>query len=248
MDTPELSLIIPTYNERPNIEPLLAEIDSSLHAIAWEALFVDDSTDGTDNLIAGLAKADTRIRLLHRRQNRGGLAGAVVAGLAQARGTYICVLDADLQHPPALIPKLLERAWKNRADIVVASRYRPGGSAGGLSGPMRQLFSQGSRRLAQVLFPMRLWQISDPGSGFFLVRRAILQGVSLRPIGFKCLMEILVRCPWQRASEVPYRFRPRRGGTSKADFRQGRLFLQHLGRLVRDRWPAAAVLPPRARR
>src|SRR5579862_7088579 len=97
--TSELSLVIPTFNERPNIEPLLAAIGASLPDVAWEALFVDDSTDGTDGLIAAIAAVDSRVRLLHRAQNRGGLAGAVVDGLAQAQGNYLCVLDADLQHP-----------------------------------------------------------------------------------------------------------------------------------------------------
>ena len=103
----ELSLIIPTYNERASIRPLLAELEAALHGIDWDVLFVDDSTDGTHHLIDQLATADPRIRVLHRADNRGGLSGAVVDGLSRGRGTYRCVLDADLQHPPARIRVML---------------------------------------------------------------------------------------------------------------------------------------------
>lgn len=236
----ELTLIIPTFNERENIAPLLAQIGASLGDTAWDVLFVDDSNDGTDKLIAELTAADGRIHLLHREDNRGGLAGAVVDGLKEAHGEYLCVLDADLQHPPALIPRLLDSARQNTADVVVASRYRPGGGAGGLSGPLRQAYSQGLRRLTQVVFPSRLQSVTDPLSGYFLVRRRVIEGVDLRPIGYKILLEILVRCRWQRATEVPYRFEPRRAGSSKADLSQGLRFLQHLATLL---WDCSPVSP-----
>src|SRR5437763_11040410 len=132
MWTTDISLVIPTYNERDNVLPLLTQIKPVLAGYAWEALFVDDSTDGTDVVIAGLAELDPRIRLLHRPENRGGLAGAVVEGLAEATGTYVCVLDADLQHPPDRIPEMLAAAQRYSADMVIASRYVPGGSPGGL--------------------------------------------------------------------------------------------------------------------
>ncbi len=237
----DILVVIPTYNERANIEPLLAEIRSALVGVSWEALFVDDSTDGTDRLIAHLAEADPHVRLLHRAVNRGGLAGAVVEGLADARGAYVCVIDADLQHPPATIPALLAEARRTSADIVIASRYRTGGSAGGLAGPLRQLYSRGLRLLSRMLFPRRLAGITDPLGGFFLVRRSIVQGARLRPVGYKILLEILVRCPWRTAREVPYRFQPRRHGTSKADIRQGLRFLRHLAILVRDCSPFFAL-------
>jgi dolichol-phosphate mannosyltransferase len=224
----ELSLIIPTYNERASIRPLLAELEAALHGIDWDVLFVDDSTDGTDHLIDQLATADPRIRVLHRADNRGGLSGAVVDGLARARGTYRCVLDADLQHPPARIRVMLAEAHRSDADVVIASRYMPGGSACGLDGPLRQLYSRGLKLLSQLLFPRRLAGVTDPLGGYFLLHRRILAGVELRPVGYKILLEILIRCPWRTAGEVPYRFQPRRHGDSKADLRQGLRFLSHL--------------------
>src|SRR5487761_1226083 len=137
MNSTLLSLIVPTYNERANVELLVTEIRAALAGLNWEILFVDDSDDGTDVLIGQIANEDTRVRVMHRQKNRNGLAGAVVAGMAERRGKYICVLDADLQHPPAKIRDLLDEAERSGAEIVVASRYLPGGSAGGLEGPLR---------------------------------------------------------------------------------------------------------------
>jgi dolichol-phosphate mannosyltransferase len=242
MTGPELTLIIPTYNERESVQPLLAAIDAALLGIAWEAVFVDDSRDGTEEVLAGIGATDPRVRVLHREVNRGGLAGAVVDGLQEARGTYLCVIDADLQHPPERLPGLLEAARSEDADVVIASRYVPGGSTGGLDGPLRQFYSRGLKQLSQVVFPRRLAGITDPLGGYFLLHRNVVQGVQLRPIGYKILLEILVRCPWERSSEVPYAFQPRQHGESKADFRQGLRFLHHLARLAMDCSPAFAPL------
>ena len=233
-----LSLVIPTRNERDNISPLLAEVESALGGVAWEAVFVDDSTDGTERFLGSLAARDPRVVVLHRSENRGGLAGAVVEGFARARGTYICVLDGDLQHPPARIPEMLSVAQSSGADVVVASRYMPGASAGGLDGPRRQLYSRGLRDLTRLVFPRRLSAVSDPLGGFFLLHRRVLHGSQLRPIGYKILLEILVRCPWRTLREVPYRFESRHLGASKADLRQGLRFLEHLRTLVWDCSPA----------
>jgi dolichol-phosphate mannosyltransferase len=228
----QLSLVIPTYNERANIAHLLAEVHAALDGLSWEAVFVDDSTDGTDGFINDLAATDPRIVLVHRADNRGGLAGAVVEGFSRARGTYICVLDADLQHPPARIPEMLGAAQQSGADIVIASRYVPGGSASGLDGPLRQLYSRGLRRLTKMVFPRRLGGIGDPLGGYFLLHRRVLHGSHLRPIGYKILLEILVRCPWRAVREVPYHFEARHLGTSKADLLQGLRFFAHLRTLV----------------
>jgi dolichol-phosphate mannosyltransferase len=244
-----LSLVIPTRNERDNVPPLLRALESALGGVAWEAVFVDDSTDGTDQFLASLAADDPRIVLLHRVENRGGLAGAVVEGFARARGRYVCVLDADLQHPPSRIPDMLAAAQGSGADIVIASRYVPGGSAGGLNGPLRQVYSRGLKALAKVVFPRRLSGISDPLGGYFLLHRRVLDGAQLRPIGYKILLEVLVRCAWHSVREVPYRFEPRHQGQSKADVRQGLRFLEHLRTLFWDCSPAlrrpAPALGPR---
>jgi dolichol-phosphate mannosyltransferase len=237
----ELSLVIPTFNERGNIDPLLSELKGALAGVAWEAIFVDDSTDGTDELIAASAQADPRLRLVHRPVNQGGLAGAVVDGLSEVRGAYVCVLDADLQHPPRHISEMLAEARRTDADLVIASRYISGGSNGGLDGPLRQFYSRGLKFLSRSLFPRRLAGVSDPLGGYFLVRRSVVQAASLRPIGYKILLEILVRCPWRESSEIPYSFEPRRFGDSKADLSQGFRFLQHLMTLAWECSPAFAV-------
>jgi dolichol-phosphate mannosyltransferase len=244
MSEPELTLVIPTRNERDNVRPLLAEAEAALRGVAWEAVFVDDSADGTDRVIAGLAVEDARVRLLHRSGPGLSLATAVVDGFRLARGRYICVLDADLQHPPDRIPVLLAAARETGADIVIASRYVPGGDAGGLAGPLRRSYSVGLKTVSRLLFPRRLARITDPLGGFFLIRREVLNGVVLRPIGYKILLEVLIRTRWRRVREVPYRFRQRRHGASKADLPQGLAFLRHLARLAWDCSPA--LLPARA--
>jgi dolichol-phosphate mannosyltransferase len=238
----DIALVIPTFNERENVIPLVAEIDRALADISWHALFVDDSTDGTEEVIAQISTRDPRVSVLHRSANRGGLAGAVADGLGHlSDGTFACVLDADLQHPPSLVPDMLAEARRAGADIVIASRYRPGGSTGGLDGPLRQFCSRGLKLLAQLLFPRRLADISDPLGGYFVVRRAVIHGVHLRPIGYKILLEVLVRGQWQKVVELPYRFQARRHGASKANLGQGLCFLEHLRTLVWDCSPVFAL-------
>lgn len=201
----------------------------------YELLFVDDSDDATPAVLAALAAtADLHVRYIHRAagpERWGGLAGAVTDGLTHSSAEYVCVIDADMQHPPEKIPELLAAARRANADVVMACRYMPGGSSEGLAGPLRTLFSMGCKWLCKVLFPVRLWQVRDPLSGFLLVRRDITAGLALCPLGFKISLELLVRCPRQRLVEVPYRFRRRAAGNSKADFRVGKLFLHHLWRL-----------------
>ncbi|HET8646245.1 MAG TPA: glycosyltransferase family 2 protein, partial [Vicinamibacteria bacterium] len=115
------------------------------------------------------------------------------------------------------------------------------GSAGGLDGPLRHLISRLLKMISRTAFPRRLAPISDPLGGFFLVRRTVVQGTALRPVGYKILLEVLVRCPWRRAREVPYRFQPRHQGASKANLRQGLQFLRHLGLLT---WDCSPLLAP----
>jgi dolichol-phosphate mannosyltransferase len=238
----DVALVIPTFNERESVVPLLVEIERALANISWHAVFVDDSTDGTDQVIGDISTRDPRVSVVHRTTNRGGLAGAVADGLRHlSMGTFACVLDADLQHPPSLIPEMLAEAGRADADIVIASRYRPGGSTGGLDGPLRQFYSRGLKVLAQLLFPRRLADISDPLGGYFVVRRSVIDGVQLRPIGYKILLEVLVRGRWRTARELPYRFEARRHGTSKANLAQGIRFLEHLRTLFWECSPACAI-------
>jgi len=150
----------------------------------------------------------------------------VVAGLRIARGRYACVMDADLQHPPELVPVLLAEAERG-ADLVVASRYAPGGSHEGLSGPVRRLVSLEATLVARMLFS-EARQSSDPLSGFFLCRRALIDGIEFRPVGFKILLELLVCMPELRVVDVPMPQAARSTGESKATARQGLLYLRHL--------------------
>jgi dolichol-phosphate mannosyltransferase len=230
-----LTVIAPSRNEEASAPLLARAVQAALAGERYELLFVDDSDDGTPAVLADLAaRPELHVRYLHRAagpRRWGGLAGAVTDGLAQSHGEYICIIDADMQHPPEKIPELLAAARRTNADVVMACRYMPGGSSEGLAGPLRTLFSMSCKWLSKALFPGRLWQVRDPLSGFLLLRRSITSGVVLCPLGFKISLELLVRCPRRRLVEVPYRFRRRAAGNSKADFRVGTLFLQHLWRL-----------------
>jgi glycosyltransferase involved in cell wall biosynthesis len=227
---PELSLIVPTRNERENVAALVERVHGAVGDVSHEILFVDDSDDDTPAIIADIRREDRRIRILHRAPNEraGGLSTAVVAGMRTARGKYLAILDGDLQHPPEALPVMYAAAQK--ADIVVASRYISGGSSAGLDGLYRQGVSRGSKLLAGMLFH-RARACSDPMSGYFLVRREVIEGIDLRPVGFKVLLEILVRGRWSRLIEVPYHFEERENGASKAHPHQGIEYLDHLATL-----------------
>ena len=229
----ELSVVIPTRNEAPNIPSLLADLDRVLTGIPAELIFVDDSDDESPHVIRHHASgAKTAVRVLHREHGRraGGRDTAVVAGLAAAGGRWVAVMDADLQHPPEVLVELLHRARLGRADVVVASRYRAGGSTGEV-GVGRELASQASALAARALFPRRLRPVTDPMSGFFLFRRDALDVQRLRPRGHRILVEAMVRCEPGAVAEVPYWLASRRAGRSKASVREGLRFLPHLVRL-----------------
>lgn len=234
---PELSVIVPSRNERENVGHLLARLASSLGGRSYEVIFVDDSDDGTRDVLQELARDSyPNLRVIHRPPGTrfDGLSGAIFDGIAEASGDYIAVLDADLQHPPELLREMLQDAEAHNADVAVASRYIPGGTSEGLEGWSRKLISRASALMCRVLFHEKLWRVSDPCSGFFIVRRSILEGVRLRPIGFKILLEILMRSTWSVVHETPYRFGERGGGASKATPRQGVMFAKHLLRLMAE--------------
>src|SRR5438046_2510653 len=238
-ETLSLSVVVPTRNEAESVDALVSSLEPELAARAAEVIFVDDSDDETPDRVAECSlTAALTVRLLHRRpeERAGGLGGAVVEGLRQARGSWVCVMDADLQHPPATVARLLEAAEAKDLDLVVATRFRDGGSDGGL-GAIRKLVSRASAAAARVLFPRRLRGVSDPMSGFFLVRRSAVDAAALRPNGFKILLELLARTTFESVGEVPYAFAERRAGESKASLREG---LRFLLQLVRLRLPGAS--------
>jgi len=241
--TAELAVLVPTRNEAPNIEELLRRVSAAVAGIPAEIIFVDDSDDDTPVVIDALAgrQDGCRVSLIHRQgpQRTGGLGGAVVAGLRAVRAPWACVLDADLQHPPEVIPDLLAAAERDRADLVIASRYCGQGRADGL-GPVRARISTACGSAARLLFPLRLDGVTDPMSGFFLVRRSAVDLDALRPRGFKILLELLVRSRGLRITEVGYAFAGRSAGESKGSLREGLTYAASLGvlRLGRAPWRA----------
>ncbi len=230
-----VTVIVPTFNERDNVAALVARTAAALHGRQAEILFVDDSSDGTMDEIARVAaSAPLPVRAIHRDHNVGGLGGAVVVGLREATYDVCVIMDGDLQHPPELVPAMLQRYAQGDADVVAASRYIGGGDSAGLGTAVRLGVSKAATVITKAMFLRRLWRSTDPMSGFFLVNRARIDIGKLRPQGFKILLEILVRAGERhdlRIAEVPMEFGSRRHGTSKASLRQGATFLAHLARL-----------------
>lgn len=225
----QITLIIPTRNEAGNITSLLEKLAEIKMKPGFDVLFVDDSTDNTADLIAELSgRFPFSVHLLARpSERRNGLSGAVVDGLRQAQGDWVCVMDADLQHPPEAIPLLWDQALRTGADIVVGSRRGDFFGPQGLT-RIRSFTSKALTILARMVFPRTLKNVSDPLTGLFLVRRTAVDVDALRPDGFKILLEILVRCPALHISEIQFDFAPRNEGESKADVREGIRFFRHL--------------------
>jgi dolichol-phosphate mannosyltransferase len=228
-----VSLVIPTRNEAGNISELLVRLSRLPAGVLGEVIFVDDSDDDTPAAIAYLAPSvDFAVDVVHREpgQRAGGLSGAVLEGFRRARGDWLAVMDADLQHPPEVLADLFATAEAAGAELVCATRNTGGGGRDGL-GPARDLISKGFAAFARQAFPRRLRGVSDPMSGFFLVRRSVVDVDALRPTGFKILLEVLVRTPDLRRAEVAYEFGLRHTGDSKASLREGVVYLRHLARL-----------------
>jgi dolichol-phosphate mannosyltransferase len=238
-------VVIPTRHEAASIEAFLDRVLGALEGIPTEIIVVDDSDH--DHTVAVLSRVRERVgdQLVVAHRPRGSvpertLGTAVVHGIRLARGEFVCVMDADGQHPPEVIPTMLAAARQTGADYVGGSRYLRGGSAEGLDGAGRRAISLGLAlitRLAFLWMPIRC--MTDPLSGFFLFRRAIVDHVNLQPVGWKISLEVLARSRAQHLTEVPYRFAPRAGGDSKATFSQGVLVLRHILRLALSQSAAA---------
>lgn len=229
MSAPLLSVVIPTYNEEANIGPLLQALQGVLGSIAYEAIVVDD--DSKDQTASAARAAGARV---HVRKGERGLATAVVKGLREARGQYVAVMDADFQHPPQAVVDLLAKAMDEQADLAIGSRYAQGGSEGNF-GPVRRVISWGASTIGKLaLPPIRKFNVSDPMSGLFLVRRAAIDLDALRPQGYKILLEILGRCPLSKVVEVGYTFQDRRGGESKLGASVMAHYVAHVARLGWD--------------
>jgi putative flippase GtrA len=230
---PVVSIVVPTRNEAGNIAVLVQRLETAAAGRPMEVIFVDDSDDDTPAVVRAVGERTTlSVRLVHRAagQRHNGLGGAVIEGFAVARAPWVCVMDGDLQHPPEVLPLLMERANATGADLVVASRHSDSGSVGEFSFA-RTAISTFSMIAARVLFPRRLRQVSDPMSGFFLVRRDAVDLAALQPRGFKILLEILVRNPGLKVAEVGFVFGERYAGSSKANLKEGMRYLSHLAHL-----------------
>ena len=238
----DLTIIVPTYNEGPNVVELLRRIGDVMAGRDFEVLFVDDSTDDTPAIVrAAAATTPFPVRLLHRDTATDGLGGAVLEGFIAAASRWCLVMDGDLQHPPETIPSLLERAAAGDVDVVVASRYAAGGTSKGLADATRTTVSRASNLLTKAMFPRKLAGCSDPMTGFFLVNRDAIDIGALHPRGFKILLEVLARRQL-RIAEVPFSFAPRHAGASKASFTQGVRFLTQLTMLRFGRMSAFALV------
>ena len=230
-----VSVVVPTRNEAPNVEPLALRLAQALQDLegGWELVFVDDSDDPTPGAVEKLSGLGLPVELLHRPPGarHGGLGGAVQEGFAKVRGTVIVVMDADLQHPPEVVPALVAPVLAGEAALVAGSRYVWAGGDAGLSGPWRHLVSRSCRCIVHLLVPPSR-PLQDPLSGLFALQRSLLDGVALRPEGYKILLEVAVRARPAPVLNVGFDFAPRHAGSSKATVRQGMVFFKHLGRLV----------------
>ncbi len=223
-----ISIVVPTYNERENIEELLRRLDSSMRGFEYEVIVVDDdSPDGTWEAALELSQKYP-VKVI-RRVGVRGLASAVVRGFREARGEAIVVMDADLQHPPEDVPRLI--AALEETDIAVASRYAYGGRVEGWS-LARRAVSWGATMLARLLLP-RARRVKDPMSGFFAIKRSVIEGVELSPVGYKVLLEVLVKGRYRRVTEVPYVFRCRQRGESKLSSIEVFKYVRHLLKLMK---------------
>ncbi len=229
----KFALVVPTLNEAGNIENLLTRVRNVLDPLdlLYEVIVVDDgSSDGTPEIVRKYALADHRVKILSRRDERG-LAGAVIHGWNHSDAELLGVIDADLQHPPDLLPALLA-AMAEGNDIAIASRYA---SRDGVRGwnPVRVAISRAST-WATLPLQRKGLRAKDPMSGFFIVRREAIDGLAFEAKGFKLLLEILVRARIRSAREIPFRFGRRYAGKSKAGAAVAFYYLQLLGKLSRD--------------
>jgi dolichol-phosphate mannosyltransferase len=211
------SVVVPSFNERDNIAPLVEKLEKALAGITWELIVVDDdSPDGTAEVVKALAREHPHIHCIHR-IGRHGLSSACIEGIASSEAPYVAVMDADHQHDETILPQMLARAEAGD-QIVIGSRYVAGGSAGDGLSPIREWGSRSANWVSRLMSGFRT---SDPMSGFFLVRRSLFEEIAekLAPEGFKILLDILLTAGRRhrdlKVSDVPYTFRKRLSGESK---------------------------------
>ena len=228
---PMLSVVVPCYNERPNVAPMIAKLDAALTGIAWEVIYVDDdSPDGTASEVRRIAQTDPRVRCI-RRVGRRGLASAVIEGALSSSATFVACIDGDLQHDETRLPVMLAALHAGEYDLAVASRHVEGGDNAGLANRWRHMLSDGGIKLSQAFLPVKL---SDPMSGFFMLPRSLFEELShgLNGQGFKILLDLVLSSPAPlRVKEIPATFRERVAGESKLDM----LVMIQFGGLLLDK-------------
>ena len=241
-----ISIIPATFNEKENIIPLIKRIQESLKDAdyGYEIIFADDSTDETEAEIKRAEKLYPEVKYF--RGPGKGLSAAFISAFTEAQGKYIVCMDADLQHPPIIIPKLITQL-KNDSKMSIASRYVKGGSNEGLGkfwsfyGIYRRLVSLSMTYLTRILFiPIR--KTTDPMTGFFAFQKDLIKNAKLEGTGFKILVEILMRTNPDKVTEVPLKFQPREHEESKAKVTQGINYFKHLGHLFWELPEAARFL------
>jgi dolichol-phosphate mannosyltransferase len=238
----KLALVIPTLCEAANLPPLLERIRAVLDPLKfdYEILIVDDdSCDGTTEIVSAIAQQDPRVRLLVRKGRRG-LSGAVLHGWENTDASIVGVMDADLQHPPELLPELITVMFSG-CDLVIGSRYTPGGGLGQWN-PLRKLVSAAAVWATWPIQRVGL-RAKDPMSGFFFVRRDCLVDIPFQQSGFKLLLEILVRAGVSSVREVPFEFGQRYRGASKANMKVALEYGRLLARLYRARFGMGRAVP-----
>jgi dolichol-phosphate mannosyltransferase len=232
-----LSLVVPTYNEAVNIQPLLQRIRDLLDPLLgsrYEVIVMDDDSPDETWKVAAAMKDDYPQLVVFRREHERGLSSAVVRGWQVAGGDILGTINADFQHPPEFLLEMLKLV--QTADLVVATRMGGLGSFGEMP-RVRQFLSRGASKIGRVLAPKIFGRVSDPLSGYYLLRREAIEEIELRPNGFKTLIEILARGRVMTIAECGYAMQKRRGGESKAKFRQ---WLEYLVQLQRLRAQAGA--------
>lgn len=214
---PELSVVVPTFNEAKNLDELIVALEAALVDESWEVIFVDDdSPDGTADLARDYARKDSRVRVVQR-VGRRGLSSACIEGMLASSAPFLAVMDADMQHDESLLPKMLCACRSNDADVVIGTRYAAGGGIGDWT-VGRAKASRLATRLSEATLRVK---VSDPMSGFFMLRRDVLLPClrnRFSGVGFKVLLDLLSSAPEPlRVVELPYRFRQRLHGDSKLD-------------------------------
>ncbi len=242
----DLAIVLPTFNESGNVGPLVDRLEKALHGVRYEVIFVDDdSPDGTADVVRLLAERHDNVRVLQR-IGRRGLASACIEGILGTAAPYVAVMDADMQHDESVLPEMLRRIRDENLDLVVGSRNIAGGSMGEFT-QWRVKLSHLGRRLSLMGAEHEL---SDPMSGFFMVRLATFEQFAhrLSGIGFKILLDIVLSAgPALRIGEVPYRFGQREHGESKLDIVVGLEYFEllvdkHLGNVVNVRFVLFAMI------